>query len=157
MWGQYNSTHSLLKFAHTVTGAFIWLITDHEQILNLTMLIVMTSLYAWEVSPAMVPEPLRFSTPSPSSLPMMSVMMYLRHEQKCIYSNILLIFVSGCPTRPALFWRIFTIIGWPWFSILFHMATVNRVGGTDASVVLRGQIEVLKALRKKSNSLVKHA
>lgn len=41
----------------------------------LTMLIVTISSYAWDDSPAIMPEPRRFSTPSPSSFPKMSVMM----------------------------------------------------------------------------------
>lgn len=53
------------------------LLPQRNQVHILTILIVIISLYAWEDSPAMVPEPLRFSTPRPSSFPMMSVMMYL--------------------------------------------------------------------------------
>lgn len=44
----------------------------------LTMLMVTISSYACDDSPAIVPDPLRFSTPSPSSFPMTSVMTYLQ-------------------------------------------------------------------------------
>lgn len=50
----------------------------------LTILIVTISSYAWDDSPAIIPEPRRFSTPSPSSFPMMSVMMYLRQEKELV-------------------------------------------------------------------------
>lgn len=47
-----------------------------------TRFMVMISSYASEDSPAIIPEPLRFSTPKPSSFPMMSVILYLEtHKQ----------------------------------------------------------------------------
>jgi hypothetical protein len=41
-----------------------------------TSVMVNVSSYAADVSPAIIPDPCRFSTPSPSSLPMIAVIMY---------------------------------------------------------------------------------
>jgi len=40
-------------------------------------------------------------------------------------------------------------VGSPGLASLFYMVTVDRIRGTDAGVVLRSQIQVLKTLQKR--------
>ena len=134
-------------------------VTDRQTDIRrpLTMLMVITSLYAWDVSPAIIPEQRRFSTPSPSSFPMMSVMMYLRRACQSPGARTsgggltLLQLHSGilCMTGDLLFnyTRVTPLPGLP---ALLHVVAVHGVGGADAGVVLGRQVQVLEALRRNS-------
>lgn len=85
----------------------------------------------------MVPEPRRFSTPRPSSFPMMSVMMYLEHTWKHTRAS-----ESSSGQFPAVAKDVI-----PGLATFLYMVAVNSVGGADACVVLRCQVKVLETLQ----------
>jgi len=45
-------------------------------------------------------------------------------------------------------------VGSPGLASLFYMVTVDRIRGTDAGVVLRSQVQVLKTLQRQKRRMV---